>query len=63
MRKRIFKTSLSSSTAEGNLEPEEDVEIEEGDRKGRKTEDSWSISGEFLYRHHDEPRLKFLRPR
>ena len=31
---------------------------EEGDKKGRKKEDSWSMSGEFNYRHHEEPRLK-----
>ena len=34
-----------SLTAWGNLELEDDVEIEESDKKGRKTEDSWSRSG------------------
>ena len=38
-----------SSTAEGHFVQEDDVEIEEGDRKGSKTEDSWSMS-ENLYR-------------
>ena len=52
-----------SLPAEGHLEPEDDVVIEEGDNKGRTTEDSWSMSGEFVYRHHEELRLKFLRPR
>ena len=28
-------------------------------RKGRTTEDSWYTSGEFISRHHEEPRLKF----
>ena len=37
-----------SSTAEGHLVQEDDVEIEEGDRKGSKTEDSWSKSGVFV---------------
>ena len=43
--------------AEGSLEPACGVEIEEGDKKERNTEDSWSMSGEFIYRHHEEPRL------
>ena len=50
-----------SLPAEGNLEPE-DVEIEEGDNKGSTTEDSWSMSGEFIRRHHEELRLKFYDP-
>ena len=49
-----------SLLTEGNLEPKDDVEIEEDDKKWRITEDSWSMSGElFIYRHHKEPRLKF----
>ena len=36
-----------SSIAERNHEPEDDVEIEEGDKKERETEYSWSMSGDF----------------
>ena len=59
---RLPNHSGPSSIAEGNIEPEDDVEIEKGDKKWRKTEDSWSLSGESLYRHHEEPRLKFHDP-
>ena len=45
-----------------NLEREDDVEIEEGDRKGIGTEDSWSMSGEFIYRRLEEHRLKLYDP-
>ena len=45
-----------------NLEREDDVEIEEGDRKGINTEDSWSMSGEFIYRRHENHRLKLYDP-
>ena len=38
------------------------LKIEEGDKKEETTEDSWSVSGEFIYRHHEEPRLKFYDP-
>ena len=48
-----------SLPGEGNLEPEDDVEIEESDNKGSTTEDSWSMSGELIHRHHEERRLKF----
>ena len=37
-----------SLLAEGSLEPEDGVEIEEGDEKGRNTEYSWSVTGEFI---------------
>ena len=37
----------SSSTAEGNFEREDGVEIEEGDRKGSPTEDSCSMFWRF----------------
>ena len=56
------KRPRPSLPAEGNLEPEDDVEIEEGDNKGSTTEDSWSMSGEFIHRHHEELRLKFYDP-
>ena len=49
-----------SLPAEGNLELEDDVEIEEGDKMGGQTEQSWSMSGENIYRHHEELRLKLL---
>ena len=65
VRKRNSKTSWSSKTIMNsgeNLEREHDVEIEEGDRKGSNTEDSWSMSGEFIYRHHEEHRLKLYDP-
>ena len=38
------------------------LRIEQGDEKERQTEDSWSVSGEFIERHHEEPRLKFYDP-
>ena len=47
-----------SLLAERNLELEDDVEIEEGDKMGGQTQQSWSVSGEFIYRHHEELRLK-----
>ena len=56
---RILGRPRPSSIAEENIEPEGDVEIEEGDKKGRKTEDSWSLSGEFMNRHYEEPQWKF----
>ena len=63
--RRNSKTSWSSKTiinSGENLEREDDVEIEDGDRKGINTEDSWSMSGEFIYRHHEEHRLKPYDP-
>ena len=41
---------------------QEDVEIEEGDKKGSTTEDLWLMSGEFLHRHHEKPRVKLYDP-
>ena len=38
-----------SLLAEGNLELEDDVEIEEGDKMGGQTEESWSMSGDHLF--------------
>ena len=35
------------STAEGNLEQEDDVEIKEGDKKGSRTEDSCELRLKF----------------
>ena len=44
-----------SLPAEGNLEPEDDVELDRRrQQKGRKTEDAWSMSQEFIFRHHEE---------
>ena len=43
-----------SSRVEGNLLTGDDVEIEEGNKKGSTTEDSWSMGGEFIYRHHED---------
>ena len=59
---RLLGRPKPSSTAEGNLEREADVEIEEGDIKGNQTEDSSSMSGEFIYRHHEEHRLTSYDP-
>ena len=42
-----------SLTAEGNLEPEDDVEIEEGDKNSRKTKDLWSKSGIDIMKNHE----------
>ena len=47
--KRKIETSYSSKIIrERNLEQEHEVEIEEGDRRESKTEDSWFMSGEFI---------------
>ena len=56
---RLPSRPRPSLPAEGNLEPEDDVEIEEGNKREGKTEDSWSVSGEFLFRHHS---FDVLRP-
>ena len=37
----------------GNLEREDDVEIEEDDNEGRNTEVSWTKNGKLIYRHHE----------
>ena len=55
---RLLSRSRPSSTVDGNLEREDDCEIEDGDIKESKSEESWSMSGEFIYRHHEELRLK-----
>ena len=36
--------------------------FEEGDKTGRNTQGSLSMSGEFIHRHHEEPRLKLYDP-
>ena len=59
---RLLHRPRPPSIAAGNLEPEDDVEIEESDKRRRNSEDSCSMSGEFIYRHHGEPRLKFYDP-
>ena len=44
-------------------EPQDFLWTEEGDKEGRKTEDSWSTTGIFfIYRHHEELRLKLYDP-
>ena len=59
---RLPHCTRSSLLAEGNLEPEDAGEIEEGDKEVRKTERPWSMRGSFVYRHHEEHRLKFHDP-
>ena len=56
---RLLGRPGPSSTAEGYLEREDNVEIEEGDRTGSTTEDSWSMCGDSIYRHHNELLLQF----
>ena len=51
-----------SSTATGDFKAENDEQIEEGVQKESKTEDSWSKSGGFIYRHHEDPRLSLFCP-
>ena len=47
----------------GKLKPKDDVEIEIGDTKmNEKPKIRGLWSREFLFRCHEEPRLKFLRP-
>ena len=50
-----------SLIAEENIDLEDDIEIEE-DKKGRTTEDSSSMSGECIDRHHEEHHLKVYDP-
>ena len=50
-----FGRSEPFSLTKGNLEEDE---FREGDRK----EDSWSISRNFIYRHHDAPGTKLYIP-
>ena len=45
---RLLGLPRPSSTAEDHIERADDVEIEEGERKGSRTEDSWSRWREFL---------------
>ena len=33
-----------------------------GVKKESSTKDSWSMSGDFFFQHHDEPRLKLYDP-
>ena len=49
---RLLGHPRPSSTAEGNSEREDDVEIEDGDKNGSTTENLWSMSGDFIYRLH-----------
>ena len=46
------------SIADKDPEPEVDVEIERSDKKERSEKDSWSVSGDTITRHHEEPQLK-----
>ena len=41
---------------------EDDSEIEDGDQQECSTKDSWPLSGDFIYRHREEPRLKLYGP-
>ena len=38
------------------------LESKKDDKKGSTTEDSWSMSEDFIWRHHEEPRLKLYDP-
>ena len=38
------------------------LKSQEGDKKGRNKDDSSSMSGEFICRHHEGSRLKFHDP-
>ena len=41
---------------------EDDSEIEDGDQQECSTKDSWPLSGDLIYRHREEPRLKLYGP-
>ena len=45
--------------SEGSLPPPQDSYLDAGEAKN----DFWSMSGNFIYRHHVEPRVKFYSPR
>ena len=55
--RKLLGRPRPSSTTEGNRYREDDVEIEEGDKQGSKTEDSWCIT-----RHQEEPCSKLHDP-
>ena len=57
IRKRRLRTR-PSSTADRNLDQKDDVEIEEGDKKGSNTRGSWSMSRIYISPPHEEVRLK-----
>ena len=60
---RLPSRPRPSSTAEGNLEREDDVELKS--KKTTKKEAKQNIRGpcvEIFYRHHEEPRLKIYDP-
>ena len=45
--------------SEGSLPPPQDSSLDAGEGKN----DFWSMSGNFIYRHHVEPRVKLYSPR
>ena len=45
--------------SEGSLPPPQDSRPDAGEA----INDFWSMSGNFIYRHHDEPRVKLYSPR
>ena len=46
------------SSAEGRLEQAGNVEIETSVKRQGSSRYSWSTSTDFIYRHHEEPRIK-----
>ena len=49
----------SSAESEGSLPPSHDSFPDAGEARN----DFWSMSGNFIYRHHVEPRVKLYSPR
>ena len=47
---------------EGKLRQEGDDGIEVSDKKESDIKDSWSMSGDFIYRHHEEPLSNLCEP-
>ena len=51
---------LGESEGEGSLLPSPQDSLPDA---GEAINDFWSMSGNFIYRHHVEPRVKFYSPR
>ena len=57
-----FCVQTERSFVEENVEQEDADEIEKGDKKESSTKGSWSIRGDYMYRHHKKLRLKLYDP-
>ena len=58
--KRVIRISLCQWNH--HLQQEDDVEFERSVEKEGSSQDSWSMSGDFMYRHHEDPRVTLYEP-